>query len=101
MHNPYRACAAWWNAASPAGAAAGASVVVLKQFCPVDAAAIDAELEAQRTLPPLGNEHNKDFDAGVTVGVARVVERHDVRMPGHPAAPYLTIDAIAAAEGFR
>src|SRR5262245_32406141 len=33
---------------SPAGAAAGASVVVLKQFYPLDAAAIDAALEVQR-----------------------------------------------------
>jgi PAP2 superfamily len=38
---------------SLAGAVAGASVVVLKQFYPLDGAAIDAQLAAQRTeLPP-------------------------------------------------
>src|SRR5262245_7561665 len=43
---------------SPAGAAAGASVVVLKQFYPLDAAAIDAQLDAQRSESPLGTEIN-------------------------------------------
>jgi hypothetical protein len=42
--------------------------VVLKQFYPLDAASIDAELAAQRAEPPLGNEHNKDFNAGETIG---------------------------------
>ena len=55
---------------SLAGAAAGASVVVLKQFYPLDAAAIDGELEAQRALPPLGSEHNMDFAAGEAIGRA-------------------------------
>jgi hypothetical protein len=55
---------------SPAGAAAGASVVVLKQYYPLDAAAIDAELEAQRTAATLGTERNTDFDAGEAIGRA-------------------------------
>jgi membrane-associated phospholipid phosphatase len=55
---------------SPAGAAAGASVVVLKQFYPLDASAIDAQLEAQRVESPLGTESNADFAAGETIGRA-------------------------------
>lgn len=55
---------------SLAGAAAGASVVVLKQFYPLDAAAIDAELLAQRATPG-GDDDDDDvaaFDAGVAIG---------------------------------
>jgi membrane-associated phospholipid phosphatase len=55
---------------SPAGAAAGASVVVLKQFYPLDAAAIDASLEAQRAETPIGTENNTDFAAGEAIGRA-------------------------------
>ena len=55
---------------SLAGAAAGAAVVVLKQFYPLDASAIDAELAAQRAALPLGAEHNKDFAAGEAIGRA-------------------------------
>jgi membrane-associated phospholipid phosphatase len=55
---------------SPAGAAAGASVVVLKQFYPLDAGAIDAALEAQRAESPLGTEINADFAAGEAIGRA-------------------------------
>ena len=53
---------------SIAGAVAGASVVVLKQFYPLDAAAIEAELDAQRAAPPLADEQNKDFSAGEAIG---------------------------------
>ena len=53
---------------SPAGAAAGASVVVLKQFYPGDAAAIDAALATQRAELPLGTERNKDFEVGEAIG---------------------------------
>lgn len=53
---------------SLAAAVAGASVVVLKQFYPLDAASIDAELAAQAAEPPAGDEHNKDFNAGETIG---------------------------------
>jgi hypothetical protein len=53
---------------SLASAVAGASVVVLKQFYTLDAASIDAELAAQRAEAPVGNEHNKDFDAGEIIG---------------------------------
>ena len=55
---------------SLAGAAAGASVVVLKQFYPLDAAAIDAELAAQRAAPAGDNDEDDaaEFDAGVAIG---------------------------------
>ena len=53
---------------SLAGAVAGASAVVLKQFYPLDAASIDADLEAQRDAPPFGPEHNKDFAEGEAIG---------------------------------
>jgi hypothetical protein len=53
---------------SVAGAVAGASVVVLKQFYPLDAAALETELNAQREIPPVGEEHNKDFAAGEAIG---------------------------------
>lgn len=53
---------------SLAGAAAGASVVVLKQFFPFDVAAIDADLAAQRAEPSLGSEQNRDFEAGEVIG---------------------------------
>jgi membrane-associated phospholipid phosphatase len=53
---------------SPAGAAAGASVVVLEQFYPLDAGAIDASLEAQRAEATVGTENNQDFAAGEALG---------------------------------
>lgn len=53
---------------SLAGAAAGASVVVLKQFYPLDAAALEAELEAQRLETPWPGERNRDFAAGEAIG---------------------------------
>ncbi len=53
---------------SPAAAAAGASVVVLKQFYPLDAAAIDAELAAQSAETPWPGEQSKDFAAGEAIG---------------------------------
>ena len=53
---------------SPAAAVAAASVVILKQFYPLDAASIDAELTAQRAEAPAGSEHNKDFGAGEAIG---------------------------------
>jgi membrane-associated phospholipid phosphatase len=53
---------------SLAGAAAGASVVVLKQFYPLDATTIDLNLESQRSAPTLGRERNMDFEAGEAIG---------------------------------
>ncbi|MES2524701.1 MAG: vanadium-dependent haloperoxidase [Gemmatimonadota bacterium] len=53
---------------SLAGAAAGASVVVLKQFYPLDGASIDAALAVQRALPPQAEERNMDFAAGEAIG---------------------------------
>ena len=74
------------------GAAAAASAVVLKQFYPLDVAAIDAELARQRAEEPLGNEHNKDFEAGEAIGrvvAAQVLvfaasDNLDVTAPGVP-----------------
>ncbi len=59
---------------SPAGAVAGASVVVLKQFYPLDAAAIDAQLSAQRADLPSGVTAD-EFAMGESIGqaVARTV----------------------------
>lgn len=53
---------------SPAAAVAGASVVVLKQFYPLDGAAIDAELAAQAADEAWPGEKNKDFAAGEAIG---------------------------------
>lgn len=53
---------------SPAGAAAGASVVVLSQFYPEDAAALEARLASQRALPSWPGEQHTDFAAGEAIG---------------------------------
>ena len=56
--------------ASPAAAAAGASVVVLKSFFPLDAGLIDAALAAQRVrgVPP--NAQTENVAAGEAIGRA-------------------------------
>ena len=56
------------NQPSLAAAVAAASAVVLKQFYPLDAGSIDAELAAQRTESPSASEHSKDFNAGEVIG---------------------------------
>ena len=56
--------------ASPSAAAAGASLVVLKRFFPLDAAFLDATLLAQRGAEPWPGEQRKDFAAGEAVGRA-------------------------------
>src|SRR5688500_7806510 len=56
--------------ASPAAAAAGASLVVLKSFFPLDAAMLDAKLVAQRAAEPWAGEKNKNFAAGEAIGRA-------------------------------
>lgn len=56
--------------ASSSAAAAGASVVVLKSFFPLDGALIDAALVAQRASLPWPGEQQKDFAAGEAVGRA-------------------------------
>jgi hypothetical protein len=43
---------------------------VLKQFYPLDAASIDAEIAAQRAETPLATEHNLDFADGEAIGAA-------------------------------
>ena len=55
---------------SLAGAVAAASQIVLKQFYPLDAASIDAEIAAQRAESPLANERNMNFADGEAVGAA-------------------------------
>lgn len=55
---------------SPAAAVAGASLVVLKAFFPLDAALLDAKLLAQETGAPWPGEHKTDFDEGETIGRA-------------------------------
>jgi len=54
--------------ASPAAAAAGASLVVLKSFFPLDAALLDGKLLAQRAATAWPGEQQKDFAAGEAVG---------------------------------
>ena len=55
---------------SLAGAVAGASVVVLSQFYPTQAARLGAELAAQRSAEPAAQERNADFAAGEAIGRA-------------------------------
>lgn len=68
------ALGAWHGRSRPslAGAAAGASVVILQQFYPLDSASINVDFEAQRATP--GGDDDEDdtaaFDAGVTIGRA-------------------------------
>lgn len=94
----YRAVRAAQNARhgevrpSLAGAAAGASVVVLKQFYPLDVAAIDDALAMQRAESPFGAEINEDFAAGEAIGRAvaaavlawAVSDNFGVASPGVP-----------------
>ncbi len=56
--------------ASPAAAAAGASLVVLKSFFPLDAALLDATLLAQQEAEPWSGNQKKSFAAGEAVGRA-------------------------------
>jgi len=58
------------NHASPAAAAAGASVIVLKSFFPASGALIDAKLAAQRAATPWPGEQKNDFAAGEAIGRA-------------------------------
>src|SRR5829696_3670889 len=55
---------------SPAAAAAGASLIIMKAFFPLDASALDAKLAAQRSSTPWAGESNKDFAAGEAIGRA-------------------------------
>lgn len=56
--------------ASPSAAAAGASLIVLKAFFPLDAAGLDARLASQRAAPSWPGESRKDFAAGEAIGRA-------------------------------
>ena len=55
---------------SPAAAIAGASVVVLKSFFPLDATLLEGKLLAQETDAPWPGEHKTDFDDGEAIGRA-------------------------------
>ncbi len=55
---------------SPAAAAAGASLVVLKSFFPLDHALLDGRLLTQEAGAPWPGEHKTDFDDGETIGRA-------------------------------
>ncbi len=54
--------------ASPAAAAAGASVVVLKFFFPLDSALLDEKLRIQKATAPWPEQPIKDVAAGETIG---------------------------------
>jgi membrane-associated phospholipid phosphatase len=54
--------------ASPAAAAAGASVVVLKQFYALDAATLEDEIATQRSGPRWPGEQQNDFAKGEAIG---------------------------------
>jgi hypothetical protein len=56
--------------ASPAAAAAGASVVVLKSFFPSDWMMLDARMLAQRSAERWAGEQHTDFAAGEHIGRA-------------------------------
>jgi hypothetical protein len=56
--------------ASPAAAAAGASLVVLANFYPADAGALNDVLAEQRSAEPWSGEQRKSFAAGEAVGRA-------------------------------
>jgi membrane-associated phospholipid phosphatase len=55
---------------SAAGSAAGASIVVLKNFFPLDHALLDATLAAQRAGSRAPLEQQSDFQAGEDIGLA-------------------------------
>ena len=54
--------------ASPAAAAAGASLVVLKFFFPLDSALLDEKLRTQKASSPWPEQPTKDVAAGETIG---------------------------------
>lgn len=94
----YRAALAAQNAKgngvrpSTAGAIAGAAVVVLKQFFPLDAANIEAEIAAQRSEPKWPGEEGMDFAAGEAIGrsvgasvlASMATDNYGVENPGTP-----------------
>ena len=91
--------------ASLAGAAAGASVVVLKQFYPLDRAVIDAEFAAQRAEYAERSHKQAAFDAGDAIGrevaAAVLVEAASdnvgvARLPPQPAGPGYWVSSGAA-----
>jgi hypothetical protein len=77
---------------SIAGAIAGGAVVVLKQFFPLDAANLEAEIAAQRSEPKWPGEENMDFAAGEAIGrtigaqvlASIATDHYGVENPGSP-----------------
>jgi len=55
---------------SDVAAVAGASLIVLKSFFPLDEGFIDATIAAQRAATPLKSDMKEDFDAGEVIGRA-------------------------------
>ncbi len=55
---------------SPAAAAAGASLIVLKAFFPLDGDLLDGKLRAQQSAAGWPGERNKNFAAGAAIGRA-------------------------------
>lgn len=85
-----RVATAYGNDASPAAAAAGASLVVLKSFFPLDAALLDNKLLVQRAAAPWPGEQTKDFAAGESLGReigAQIVDYAATDRTGMTAAP--------------
>ena len=58
------------NHASPAAAAAGASLVVLKSFFPADAAMLDSKLLMQKSQLGWPGDAHRNFEAGEAIGRA-------------------------------
>jgi membrane-associated phospholipid phosphatase len=77
---------------SSAGAAAGASIVVLKQFFPLDADALETGVAAQRAAIGWPGEQQKVFAAGEVIGRAvgatvlaqAATDNFGVQLPGVP-----------------
>jgi len=90
---------------STAGAVAGASVVVLKQFFPLDGGTIDAELAEQQAAPGWPGEQQSDFAAGEAIGravgaavlVFAASDNVNVLSPGQPpTGPGYWVSSAAA-----
>ena len=70
QYNAIVAAEAAGGKASPAAAAAGASLVVLKSFFPLDTALLEEKLRTQKASAPWPEQPAKDVAAGETIGRA-------------------------------
>lgn len=96
QYNAIVAAEAGAGNASPAAAAAGASVVVLKSMFPLDSALLDQKLSVQRARATWPGERNKDFASGETIGrgiganvlASAVTDKTDLTTrPANPGGP--------------